>query len=587
MLLRSHFRRYWPAAAVLIAGLAISGGLGWELHREAREIDGKRLAIRIEEVVAQLDGRIEKTEQLLGHAQDYLMFSGESRERVFNEWCSRRGLLFNFTWLHGVMVATNRLASDWRSALPDPPSSWSRRNWMKFEEMAMKQPIECHPALKSATRNGARFLDDYDLRASPDVTNTFSTAIRTLHLRISGRRTVMLDSQGNALTGALFYVPVFRTEIAEFISQIHWQRAFRSSSARWMHLDSVIVAPLDFKALEQSVWDGKDSDLGLELFSSTNQTVETWLNATRGMPRAADPGFSASMTARVPWAMYGKRFSIFFYTTPLFEAQSPRRLARTATAGGAGVTLLASALVGIILHSRQRSEQMTAEIMDARDALAATEKEREKLGHDLHDGAIQSLYAIQLGLSRTAESVAASLPASAQILAGTRHQVDEVIAELRRFILAREQSDESREVPDLEQVLASLVQRLQTTTPASLSFAAAPTSFRDVPVAHAVTLTQVARTALANCLRHAQAKQIKVALQRNHDAIQLTIEDDGAGFDTKQRGGGGVGLHTMRRRITEAGGRLVIESKKGHGTRICASLPCPPAASAEAGASNA
>ncbi len=92
--------------------------------------------------------------------------------------------------------------------------------------------------------------------------------------------------------------------------------------------------------------------------------------------------------------MYGNKFSIFFHTTTLFEAQSPRRLAWITVAAGAVLSVLASMLVGVALRARNRQERMTEQIWKARDALAAAQQERNKLSRDLHDGTIQSLYAI-------------------------------------------------------------------------------------------------------------------------------------------------------------------------------------------------
>src|SRR5262249_42955608 len=153
--------------------------------------------------------------------------------------------------------------------------------------------------------------------------------------------------------------------------------------------------------LAQSIWDGTPADVEVELFSSTNQTANTWLNISTGVPHAADPKCKAYLTHRQLWPMYGHRFSLFFYTTPLFEAQSPRRMARIAVVAGTTLTLLASALIGVALRARNVQELMTEQIREARDALAAAQHERNKISRDLHDGTIQSLYAIQLGLGRT------------------------------------------------------------------------------------------------------------------------------------------------------------------------------------------
>jgi len=536
------------------------------------ELDQKRFALRLEEVSDQLDGRIEKTELLLRQAQDYLMLTGEDRRQVFREWLDRRGPGFNFPWVHGIAVATNRLRSQWRRQLPQPAKDWTQENWETFQKLALAQPVDCVLALKGYLRGGWRFLEDYDLRGVMTETNAFTTSVRAVHPRISDRRPVMLDARSNVLVGVLMYAPVHQAEVAEFFDVLNWDDSLRGT-ARWLHLDSMIVVPIDFHALERAVWDGKESDLGVELFSSTNQTAETWLNISGAGPLATDARFKPYLARRVPWPMYGRKFSMFIYSTPLFEAQSPRRMAWVASGAATGVTLLASALVGVALRARLRQEGMAVDILEARDALAAAAKERVKLGHDLHDGAIQSLYAVQLGLTRTAENVEASLPNSARVLNETRERVDEVIAELRRFLLARESGEESIAPVGLDRVLGAMVERLEATTAARLSFNAQPGAAARLSTAQAVQLTQLARSALANCLRHAGASEIVVTLGGSEAFVRLEITDNGAGFDLNQPANGGMGLHSMRSRAVEAGGTLEVHSHPGQGTRIVVSLP--------------
>lgn len=569
--LPAKYRRYWPVAVTLMAGLLLTAAMGWELNREAKELDRKRMVLRIEEVTDQLDGRIEKTELMLRQLQDYFMLTGESRKSVFGEWLGRRGLDFNFPWIQGIGIATNRHRSEWQAAFPRPNQPWTKEHRKAFETLARTRPIDCVMALRRLVKANRMFLDDYDLRGLMQETSTFNTAITARHLCVSSRRTVMLDAQSNAITGVLFYAPVYNAEVTDFFGALNWDNP-RLSSARWLHFDSMIVVPVDLHALEQAIWDGKTADLGVELFSSTNQTAETWLNISADGPRAADPSFQAYLTERVRWPMYGRRFSIFFYTTPLFEAQSPRRMAWIAASAGAGITLLASTLVGVSLRARTRQERMTAEVIEARDALNAAEKERVKLGHDLHDGAIQSLYAVQLGLTRTAETVEASLPASAQVLKETRERMDEVIAELRQFILAREAGASPKGSAGLNDVLAAMVQRMQPTTETVLQFQGQQDAASRLSVVQVVQLTQIARSALANSLRHARARHVNITLQNHDGLVRLEIADDGVGFDPGHPAEGGMGLSTMRARAAEMSGTLEVHSRPEAGTRIVVAL---------------
>jgi signal transduction histidine kinase len=327
---------------------------------------------------------------------------------------------------------------------------------------------------------------------------------------------------------------------------------------------------VDFKVLAQSVWDGSPSDLGMELFSSTNQTAENGLNISEGLPRAADPQFKAYLTHRQIWPMYGKRFSIFFYTTPLFEAQSPRRMAGIAMAAGIALTLLATALVGVALRAGHRQERMTEQIREARDALAAAQREREKFSRDLHDGTIQSLYAIQLGLGHTVQKVEAEPANARRELAAVRGELDTVIAEIRQFITA--EAGAGKPV-DFGAVLRALVQRAGVGATAQIEAHCEPGASDRLTGDQAVHLANIAREALSNSLRHAQPQRVEIALRSDRESVRLEISDDGVGFDPKAQGRTGVGLVSIAARAKEAGGTLVIQSSPGKGTGIVVRVP--------------
>ncbi len=565
-------RRYAPAWLTLGLGLAATAALGWHLHREAVALDRQRLAMRVAEVTAQLDARLEKSEMLLLQLRDYLMLSGENRPRVFARWCYENGLSINCHWIHGIAVATNRNVAPWRAQLPKPPAAWTAADWETLSQLATQHSIRCDLALTSDVQDQKQFLADYDLNRRISDKDEYAVAVRDSRLGMGERQTVMLDANSNALIGTLFFVPVYQPEVADLLTRKGLTRQ-QTGPARWLHLTSVIVAPVDFKVLAQSVWDGSASDLGLELFSSTNQTAETWLNLSAGPPKATDPKFKAYLTHRETWRMYGRRFSIFFYTTPLFEAQSPRRLAKTAMAAGIALTLLATALVGVTLRAGHRQEEMTEQIREARDALAAAQREREKFSRDLHDGTIQSLYAIQLGLGHTVQKVEAEPAKARRELAVVRGELDAVIAEIRQFITA--EADAGKPV-DFGAVLRALVQRASAGAKAQIEAHCDPGASDRLTGDQAVQLANITREALSNSLRHAKPQRVEIALRSDRESVKLEISDDGMGFDPKVPGRNGVGLVSIASRAKEAGGTLDIQSSPGKGTCIVVRVPASP-----------
>ncbi len=93
-----------------------------------------------------------------------------------------------------------------------------------------------------------------------------------------------------------------------------------------------------------------------------------------------------------------------------------------------------------------------------------------------------------------------------------------------------------------------------------------------------VLLFQAVRELLVNVAKHAHAQNVTVSSRRVHDEIQISVEDDGAGFDTSQISShdyktGGFGLFSIRERLSHIGGHLDVKSRPGHGT--CVTLVVP------------
>jgi signal transduction histidine kinase len=86
---------------------------------------------------------------------------------------------------------------------------------------------------------------------------------------------------------------------------------------------------------------------------------------------------------------------------------------------------------------------------------------------------------------------------------------------------------------------------------------------------------RIVQEALTNASRHANAKQIKVTIERHSRDVQAVIEDDGVGFDRRKARRRGLGLLGMEERVREIGGTLDIKSQPGRGTRISVLLPVP------------
>jgi signal transduction histidine kinase len=193
--------------------------------------------------------------------------------------------------------------------------------------------------------------------------------------------------------------------------------------------------------------------------------------------------------------------------------------------------------------------------------------QRERIGQELHDGAIQQVYTAGLIIESVRNK--ANDPVLDQRLDSAMSAMNEAIAGLRSYMDnlragetpvslvdgLREQTEDAR-LTVLMQVKADLILTEKDTMS---------------PVRTGRVLAIVSE-ALANVARHAQAQQVSVKAQRQQNDFLLTIEDNGRGFNSGANGHG-YGLRDMQDHARLLGGELAIESEPGHGTRILLMAP--------------
>ncbi len=194
-------------------------------------------------------------------------------------------------------------------------------------------------------------------------------------------------------------------------------------------------------------------------------------------------------------------------------------------------------------------------------------EERDRIARELHDGAIQEIYAAGLSLRFLAE---APDRRSAQALNGIADDLDVVINDLRSYI--RGLHPPLLTGHDLTQSLRQIALELEAATGISvvvdIDLSAATEAGPFAP-----DIVQVVREALSNVRRHANAQTCRVALQQVGDSLRLEVDDDGRGLDPDAETKGGNGLRNMRERAISLGGSFDIHSSPGEGTRIVILLP--------------
>ncbi len=202
----------------------------------------------------------------------------------------------------------------------------------------------------------------------------------------------------------------------------------------------------------------------------------------------------------------------------------------------------------------------------------AVAEERDRIGRDLHDGIIQSLYGVGLSLEDVPDLMAEAPDDAAARVDAAIESINLSIRDIRNFIygLRPEAVDGSQVVAGLAALAEELRHGGLMEVNVDLDPAADPGLTREA----GAELLHLVREALSNAVRHARARRIGIELRQSPDGPVLEISDDGVGFDsTRTAVAGHHGLGNMHARAAAIGGRLDIDSAAGAGSRIILSLP--------------
>ncbi|OLL32283.1 histidine kinase [Burkholderia sp. SRS-W-2-2016] len=220
----------------------------------------------------------------------------------------------------------------------------------------------------------------------------------------------------------------------------------------------------------------------------------------------------------------------------------------------------------------------------ARQVVESQEQERARLSRELHDGISQMMVSAKLLLESALarfERGNAREPAAEAALSTSLTRLGDTLREVRRISHALRPSmlDDLGVAAALEQ----LTRELGDESGIAIGFTQiAHTHAATLPDAVNTVLFRIAQEALTNIVRHAQASSAALTLELSHDAVTLTIADNGRGFDVADAFVGrrdGVGLRNMRERLEALGGTLSLSSQPAH-TVVIARVPLQPGAQA-------
>jgi signal transduction histidine kinase len=199
-------------------------------------------------------------------------------------------------------------------------------------------------------------------------------------------------------------------------------------------------------------------------------------------------------------------------------------------------------------------------------------EERNRIGMDLHDGIIQSIYAVGL----TLEGALLALKEDPQ---STKEQIDraitglnQAIRDIRSYILDLRPRQLGSE--GLLNGIKRLITEYRANTFSEVRLSAPESDLKNLPQAQSMALFHICQEALANAAKHAKAKNVQIALWTTDERVLMEIHDDGKGFDMDQlQISIGHGLANMQTRAHAVGGEIDITSSNGNGTTVFVWVP--------------
>ena len=214
-----------------------------------------------------------------------------------------------------------------------------------------------------------------------------------------------------------------------------------------------------------------------------------------------------------------------------------------------------------------------AELARLTAALALAERDRQLLGFEIHDGIVQDLTAAALHLESAGREATFTSREVPDNYAGGVRLLRQAISEARRLIrgLATVELDHR----GLVWALQRLVEKFRNDLSLPIDFACEAAGLR-LPASIQHLLLRIAQEALFNVWKHAGASRADVRLVYDGRELELTIADDGAGFDPQRAAPGHFGLEGMRMRAQILGGQLHLDSAAGRGTRVTLRMTTPP-----------
>lgn len=219
--------------------------------------------------------------------------------------------------------------------------------------------------------------------------------------------------------------------------------------------------------------------------------------------------------------------------------------------------------------ARQREGEARLEEMERQ--FRRSHRDGELIVQELHDNIVQSIFSVGLGIDEARRLAQKSPERVEERLEVAVQALNKVIRDVRAFIGGLE--PKGLEGDELKTALKSVLLTSGEAQEARFSLQIDASAARELTSMQATEVFNIAKEAMTNSMRHAQARLTTVSLIPRGRGVRLEVSDDGVGFDPNHVSEHSLGLHNLRNRARNIGATLEILSSPGQGTRIIADIP--------------
>ena len=561
------YRTVLVVACIGFAGTFWLTNMLWDHAQRTDQIRFNTLSHFMQE---RLDDRVEKYEQCVSILREYFLYHEYPTQIGWRQMVDRLKLSVNYK----AMVEVGYAPKLKNVHLSQPASNLIEAINGGFSLRKQLQPGEVYiPVLYRAVLPPLGYTNIGDNLGDTLGERMFNSEIRnaiSITRRVPLGLAEMPPSDTNRVGFYMMhtvYDDKLPVEVPQQPQESYKDFMDRLIKQRTDHYRGTVFAGISIDVLLADIIEDAVLEIAFEIFDGPKPWTSRRINQVIAVPSDSDRLRRLDITNRISlWPMYLNKWAIEFFPTAEFDKNSTQKTAWIAMVAGACATFFATALMFIQTRRRLSAEKHANEMNEARNVIESLSRERDQSSRDLHDGVLQSLYALGLGLQKTRKAIARDTVNAQDSVIHNIATLDMAMGELRRHL--NKGSQQSMQEMKLDDALHSLVETMNRSGNIPVHYQCERALSSNPATDISIQLLHIAREAVINAQRHSGAEKIIVRIWEHKDALSMSIIDNGCGFEPETLLAHGNGLKNMAYRAEELGASYQLVTAVGKGVNI-------------------